>query len=51
MSNLEEVINLRDKFFEEQEKLYLAMVNQINSQMKELLKKDFKSDNYIKRKK
>lgn len=40
MSNLEEVINLRDKFFEEQEKLYLAMVNQINSQMKELLKKD-----------
>lgn len=40
MSNLEEVINLRDKFFEEQDKLYLAMVNQINSQMKELLKKD-----------
>lgn len=40
MSNLEEVINLRDKFFEEQEKLYLAMVNQINSQMKELLKND-----------
>ena len=40
MSNLEEVVNLRDKFFEEQEKLYLAMVNQINSQMKELLKKD-----------
>lgn len=40
MSNLEEVINLRDKFFEEQEKLYLAMANQINSQMKELLKKD-----------
>lgn len=38
MSNLEEVINLRDKFFEEQDKLYLAMVNQINSQMKELLK-------------
>lgn len=40
MSNLEEVINLRDKFFEEQEKLYLAMVNQINSQMKKLLKND-----------
>lgn len=40
MSDLKEVINLRDKFFEEQEKLYLAMVNQINSQMKELLKKD-----------
>lgn len=40
MSNLEEVINLRDKFFEEQEKLYLAMVNQINSQMRKLLKND-----------
>jgi len=40
MSDLKEVINLRDKFFEEQEKLYLAMVNQINSQMKELLKND-----------
>ena len=40
MSDLKEVINLRDKFFEEQDKLYLAMVNQINSQMKELLKKD-----------
>lgn len=38
MSNLKNVVNLRDKFFEEQEKLYLAMVNQINSQMKELLK-------------
>ena len=40
MSNLEEVINLRDKFFEEQEILYLAMVNQINSQMRKLLKND-----------
>lgn len=40
MSNLEDVINLRDEFFEKQEKLYLGMVNQINSQMKELLKND-----------
>lgn len=40
MNNLEDIINLRDEFFEQQEKLYLAMVNQINSQMKELLKND-----------
>ena len=40
MSKLDDVINLRDNFFEEQERLYLGMVNQINTQMKDLLKND-----------
>ncbi|MEI0492098.1 hypothetical protein R4J17_06610 [Brachyspira intermedia] len=40
MSKLDDVINLRDEFFEEEERLYLGMVNQINTQMKDLLKND-----------
>lgn len=40
MSKLDDVIDLRDNFFEEQERLYLGMVNQINTQMRELLKND-----------
>ena len=40
MSKLDDITKLRDEFFEEEERLYLGMVNQINTKMKDLLKND-----------
>ena len=40
MSKLDDITKLRDEFFEEEKRLYLGMVNQINTKMKDLLKND-----------
>lgn len=41
--NLKEVIDIRASLLEQEKKMYLTTVNQINSQMKDLLKKDIGS--------